>query len=219
MAGSNGRPRRRSGGRTGRFIFLVVVGLVTVSLSFLMGVLVGQKWARGRPLQASSEPAKKAPPRRALSAAEAVKPPQIQEKLTFYQTLTAPLAAMPPPPKPEAKARENAPRERTRAEGAGTQPPPETSRPAEAEREGTAATPERAWTVQVVAYRARPAAEEMEKKLKEAGFDAYVASITGHEGRTTHRVRVGNFLTRAEAEQMAERLRGERGLSTFVTAR
>jgi cell division septation protein DedD len=59
----------------------------------------------------------------------------------------------------------------------------------------------------------------MERRLREAGFEAYVASIGGDDGRTTYRVRVGSFATREEAQRMVERLKSERGLSPFVTAR
>lgn len=194
MAAPKARPRRKSGGRAPRFFFLVLSGLMILSLGFVLGVVVGQKWTRNRPLQAGTEPARKpqASARRALSETEAVKPPQIQEKLTFYHTLTAPLGATPPPPK--------------------AAPPVETGREA-------AAPPEPGYTVQVVAYRTRPAAEEMERKLREGGFEAYVVSISGDDGRTTYRVRVGSFATRGEAQQMAERLRSERSLSPYVTAR
>jgi cell division septation protein DedD len=180
-------------------------------------------WAR--PLQAGIEPSRKPPAsaRRALSEAEAVKPPQIQEKLTFYQTLTAPLGAPPPPkteaPKGEAKSREEAGKERDRADGAGARRRPEAAPAVEAGREVAASPPEQGYTVQIVAYRARPAAEEMERKLKEAGFDAYIATISGDDGRTTYRVRVGSFATRGEAQRMVERLKSERGPSPFVTAR
>lgn len=195
MAAVNGRPRRKSRGGGRRFLFLAVFGLVTLSVPFVVGVLVGQKWARAPLPQASSEAAKKPPAsaRRALSEAEAVKPPQIQEKLTFYQTLTAPLGATPPPPKAEAPKSEGKLREE-----AGT---------------------ERSYTVQVSAYRVSPPAEEMERKLKDAGLDAFVATLSGEDGRTTYRVRVGNFATRGEAQRIADRLRTERGLSPFVTTR
>ena len=225
MAAPVGRPRRKSGGSGRRFFFLALSALVILSLGFVLGVVVGQKWTRTRPLQAGPEPARKPPAsaRRALSDAEAVKPPQIQEKLTFYQTLTAPLGATPPPPKgeapkAEAKPREEAGTERSRADGPGTRPLLEAAPPLEAGREA-AAPPERGYTVQIVAYRAKAAADEMERKLREAGFEAYVATISGDDGRTTYRVRVGSFATRGEAQRMAERLRSERGLSPYVTAR
>ena len=209
MAAPTGRPRGKSGGGARRFFFLALSGLMILSLGFVLGVVVGQKWTQAPLPQASSEAAKKSPAsaRRALSEAEVVKPPQIQEKLTFYQTLTAPLGATPPAPKAEAPKAEAKPR-----------PPLEAAPPLEAGREA-AAPPERGYTVQVVAYRARPAADEMERKLREAGFDAYVATISGDDGRTTYRVRVGSFAIRGEAQRMAERLRSERGLSPFVTAR
>jgi len=217
MAAVNGRPRRKSRGGGRRFLFLAVFGLVTLSVPFVVGVLVGQKWARAPLPQASSEAAKKPPAsaRRALSEAEAVKPPQIQEKLTFYQTLTAPLGATPPPPKAEAPKSEGKPREEAgRDRTAPTAPPPVT-----AVHEGPARASERSYTVQVSAYRVSPPAEEMERKLKDAGLDAFVATLSGEDGRTTYRVRVGNFATRGEAQRIADRLRTERGLSPFVTTR
>jgi len=209
MAAPTGRPRRKSGGGARRFFFLALSGLVILSLGFVLGVVVGQKWTRSPPLQARTEPARKPPAsaRRALSDTEAVKLPQIQEKLTFYQTLTAPLGATPPAPKAEAPKAEAKPRL-----------PLEAAPPLEAGREA-AAPPERGYTVQVVAYRARPAADEVERTLREAGFDAYVATISGDDGRTTYRVRVGSFATRGEAQRIADRLRTERGLSPFVTTR
>ncbi len=204
MAGRNGRSRARAGPAGRRVLFLAVAGLLTLSLTFLLGVLVGRQWGGSPPPKVVSEPAKKSPAgaRRALSEIQVDRPPQIQEKLTFYQTLTAPLGATPPPPKPEPRPREEPAKDRPKTEA-----------------DLSALTPERAYTVQVGAYRARAAAEEMERKLRGAGFEAYVATVSGDDGRPTYRVRVGSFATRPEAEQMAERLRSDRRLSSFVTAR
>jgi hypothetical protein len=44
-------------------------------------------------------------------------------------------------------------------------------------------------------------------------------SISPEEGRVRHRVRVGNFPTRGEAERVAQDLRNERNFNPFVTAR
>ena len=84
MAAPTGRPRRKSGGGGRRFFFLALSGLVILSLGFVLGVMVGQRWTRSRPLLAGTEPARKPPAsaRRALSDTEAVKAPQIQEKHT-----------------------------------------------------------------------------------------------------------------------------------------
>lgn len=196
MVGRNGRLRPRSAGR--RRVGLALVGVLTLSLTFALGILVGREWGRTRPVTAQAEPAKRSgtPARRALSEVGTERAPQIQEKLTFYQTLPAPLASPPPPSKSEAKPREEAAKERAKA-----QP--------------DAAAPQ--YTVQVAAYQSKPAADDAERTLKNAGWEAYVVPVGGGDGRTTYRVRVGNFATRAEAEQAAERLRSERGLAPFVT--
>lgn len=200
MGRRNGWPRPRSRSGASRGFVLAVLALVTLSLAFALGILVGRQWARNHPATAQPEPAKRpaSSARRALSDVGTERPPQIQEKLTFYQTLTAPLASTPPPPKPEAKPREEAAKEHPK-------PQPEPMAPN--------------YTVQVVALGNKPSADEMERKLKDAGYEAYVLAAGGDDGRTTYRVRVGSFATRAEAEQVAERLRSERGLAPFVTTR
>ena len=105
--------RRRAGGGPGLGQWVVLGGAVMVilALTFALGLLVGRQWARGSAVAGSpsaSEAARKAstpPPRRGGIAAEttADRPPESTEKLTFYQTLTEPLAAV-GQPKPEAKA-------------------------------------------------------------------------------------------------------------------
>lgn len=192
------RPRSRSGGS--RAVVLAVTGLVTLSLAFFLGVLVGRQWVLRDQPNGQTEPSKKPPAvaRRGLSDAGTERAPQIQEKLTFYQTLPAPLASTPPPPRPEAKPREEAAKERPKV-----QPDPGAPH----------------YTVQVLALGSKSSADDMERKLKDASYEAYVLAATGDDGRTTYRVRVGSFATRAEAEQVAERLRSERGVSPFVTTR
>lgn len=195
-----GRPRPRLRSRGRRALALAVAGLVTLSLGFALGVLVGREWARGHPGVAKTEPARRpaVSARRGLSEAETERLPQIQEKLTFYQTLMAPLASAPPSPKPEAKSREDAPKDRAKG-------PPDAVAPRH--------------TVQVGAFGSKPPADEMDQKLKDAGYEAYVLAVGGDDSRMTYRVRVGSYATRAEAEQVAVRLREERGLSPFVTIR
>jgi DedD protein len=77
----------------------------------------------------------------------------------------------------------------------------------------------RAWTVQVSSFRSRALADELRGRLAAKGFDAYLVSLTTEDGRVRHRVRVGGFATRAEAERVAGDLRGERDLNPFVTTR
>ena len=82
-----------------------------------------------------------------------------------------------------------------------------------------AADAARPWTVQVSSFRSRALADELRSQLTAKGFDAYLVSVTTEEGRVRHRVRVGGFGTRAEAERVAGELRGERNLNPFVTTR
>ena len=199
-AGRNGRPRPRSRSGRRRVFFLAVTGLITVSLAFVLGILVGRQWAGDHPAKVQTDQAKRPAPstRRALSDVETERAPQIQEKLTFYQTLTAPLGATPPPARPEAKSRDDAAKDRGKGQ-------PEAPGPQ--------------YTVQVGAYGSRPAADDIERKLKGAGYEAYMVTVGGDDGRLTYRVRVGSFATRAQAEQVAEHLRSERGPAPFVTTR
>ena len=57
----------------------------------------------------------------------------------------------------------------------------------------------------------------MRQQLASSGLEAYVATIAGQEGQARYRVRVGTFKSREEAGAVAERLRGSRSLSVFVT--
>jgi cell division protein FtsN len=113
---ANGR-RHSSGPGTGQWMALGVAALVILGLTFTLGLLVGRQWARQLPSAAAGEVAKKsvsAARRSGLAEAGIEQPPELGEKLTFYQTLTAPLKSVSPagsgerahrpeaPPKPQA---------------------------------------------------------------------------------------------------------------------
>lgn len=182
---------------------------MTLALAFVLGLMVGRHGARGQPPQTGSEQPRKSQPlsRRALSETEGERPPAIQDKLTFYRTLTAPLGPSPPPSRPEPKPAGEA-RDRAKAEA----PPPLAGGPA-------APAPAERYTVQVGAYRDRSPAEALERGLRAGGFEAYVAAVNGSEGEATYKVRVGSFASRTEALGLALRLRRERALAPFVTTR
>jgi cell division protein FtsN len=57
----------------------------------------------------------------------------------------------------------------------------------------------------------------MRQHLAASGLEAYVANIAGHDGQARFRVRIGAFKSREEAAAAADRLRGQRSLSAFVT--
>lgn len=236
--------RRRSGGGPGTGQWLVLGGgvLVVLLLTFALGLLVGRQWARPAVPSTSpsvSEAARKAitsPARRGGIAAETMadRVPESTEKLTFYQTLTEPLAAPGAPPRPEPKM------VAIKAPPAPAPPPPVPAAPPApatpaptsaalppAPSKGTPAPPAPAppasatgagpWTIQVAAFKNRKQADEMRQHLASSGVEAYVASIAGQEGQARYRVRVGTFRSREEATTAAQRLRGSRSLSVFVT--
>jgi len=214
--------------------------LVVWGLTFALGVLVGRELAGWR-----NEGGKPAPmgtasaPERARAAKPAT---ASEERLTFYQTLTAPTPDLPsvkppkveehlvpaepaparPPAKPERRpAGANAPPAPERGTGravasAGPRDVPATSAVAAA---GDKGVEPQLWTVQVSSFRSRALAEELRGRLAARGFDAYLVSMSTEEGRVRHRVRVGAFATRTEAERVASELRSERSLNPFVTTR
>ncbi len=236
------RMRHRGRGRSGatRWAALGVVLLAILGLAFAFGVVVG--WHRAwqtHPAAAAVSPRKATPtPRRGgLTEAGGERPPQLQEKLTFYQTLKAPLGPVQGlekgsvPAKP-AKAPVNAakaPEPASEAFGATGQeaPRPTTAQnrstgersggslePRDTERPDTAE-----WTVQVGVFSTPAQAAGVKKRLAEGGFEAQVTSMTTDSGQVRYRVLVGAFRSRGEAVQTAERLRVDRSLPTYVTTR
>ncbi len=102
--------RQRVKGRPGAAQWLLMGGgvIVVLALTFGLGIAVGRKWSPHREHdQTAAEPGRKqAAPvarRSGLTDPAPERPPQ--EKLTFYQTLTAPMSAVPAPAKVSAPAK------------------------------------------------------------------------------------------------------------------
>ncbi len=239
---SPARSRVKSGPGKFQWIALLTAAAVIMGLTFTLGVLVGRQWSRSVSVAASAESSarKVVPPgkRGGLSGADVESPPAVDQKLTFYQTLTAPLgrgsadASQSPPhsPLPSPLPSQDA-KVQPVPEPVHVVPPPPypyTSRgetivekpaahdaaaqPAQAESVGL-------WSVQVAAFKTQAQADGLQKQLKQAGLDAYVTSAVASEGQTNYRVRVGTFKSKAEAQRMAERVREERSLAAFVAPR
>jgi cell division protein FtsN len=193
---------KRKGGGGGAGAFLLVVGcLAVLGSTFTLGVMAGRHWP-SFPFAKKESVAKAARERDRDRRARA---PEPTPTLTFYQELTAPLAAPPPakPPKP-ARAEKAEPSK-------PDAPQPEAARPEPVK-------PEPQFTVQVGAYKAREPAETLRARLAVQGHDAYVVAAD-EPGGVRFRVRVGAFATREAAQAVAVRIAGDRTLSTFVTAR
>lgn len=203
------RPRR--GGR-GAGSFLLVIGcLAVLGSTFTLGVMAGRHWP-SFPF-AKKEPVAKAA--RERDRDRSARAPEPTPTLTFYQELTAPLAAPPPvmPPKPVRAEKTEPPKlAAPKPEAANLDAPkPDAARPEPVK-------PEPQFTVQVGAYKAREPAEALRARLAAQGHDAYVVAAD-EPGGVRFRVRVGAFATREAAQEVAARIAGDRTLSTFVTAR
>lgn len=233
-----GSPRGRVKGGPGslQWIALLTAGVVIMGLTFTLGVLVGRQWSRPAAAASADSGARKTVPpgkRGGLSGSDVEPPPQVDQKLTFYQTLTAPLGRASADASQRAEAKVQPAPEPVRAEPPPP-PYPYTSRgetlvekPAAPEAD---AAPARAqadatglwsglWSVQVAAFKTQGQAASLHKQLREAGFDAYIAPAVASDGQTNYRVRVGTFTSKAEAQRMVERVRGERSVAAFVTPR
>jgi hypothetical protein len=214
--GRRARPRDRGRPAVAGWMTLGIVILVLLGLTFGLGVLVGRHRARPAHPATAGEPSRKpmASSRRGgLTDAGIERPRPIQEKLTFYQTLKAPLgplrvsdgpdAGAKPAKPPVAAAKTSEPAERSEVR-AGTAP-------REAERQGAG------WTVQVGVFSSPQQAAGVRRQLVEGGFDAWIARTTMDDGQVRYRVRLGAFRSREEAVRTAERVRSDRSLPTYVT--
>ena len=218
---------RRGGSRIATALFLVGC-LGVLGLAFALGVVTGRSWPR------SSTPITVV----AKGAKEPSRPSEPAPALTFYQELTAPLSSPPPPAKSKPPRvepprletpRADAVRADTRAEAprAERSDKPAAAPQADAVAAAVPATPpapakpapgQTTFTVQVAAYKAREPADALRAKLAAAGYEAFVVQVDT-PGSARYRVRVGAFSTRESAQQVAERIVGERSLPAFVTSR
>jgi cell division protein FtsN len=173
-------------------LFFAIGCLSVLGLAFTGGVAAGRHWPRWLP--SLGGPA--APIERDVAARKPVEPRPPAPVLTFYQELTAPLAAPPPPGKPKV--------DKPQRSGAETG--------------GETRVNDTRYAVQVGAFKERGPADAMRVNLAAAGWDAYLAEIEGPDV-VRYRVRVGSYTSRDEARQAAQRLSTERRVSTYVTIR
>jgi cell division protein FtsN len=204
----------RGGGGFFQRVGLVLAALAILALTFTLGILVGRQWGgRGAPapaVEAAKKPAVAAR-RSGLIEAEGEHPRELQEKLTFYQTLTAPMGPT------GSSARARAAEDRSRAPMSA--PAPAAPAPGAAPASSPAATDAAiaGWSVQVGAFRSRQQADGIQKQLAEAGFAVFQSAVAAEDGHPRYRVRVGGARSRDEAMRLAERVRARVPVTTFVT--
>ena len=226
---------RHRGGRGTGFVWILIggAGIAMVAATFVVGVVVGRKWPEPEmPTHAASEAPKRAPapPASRRSGLVEPAPERPPEKLTFYQTLTAPVgptvstpvgapARLPEAPKPKPGA-ERASTERPIAAPAAVSPPKPVTLAAPDDRAASrpvAATRAGDWAVQVGAFRDRSQAETVRKQMAAAGFDTYLTAVEAGPGEARYKVRLGSFRSREDAGRVAARVRSEQSLAAFVT--
>jgi cell division septation protein DedD len=220
----------RTGGMSAGQVVLVTFGFLLASfLVFIFGMWVGKDIAERRLAQeervfrapisrptASAEVAAAPPtlpaqpvsaatpapvfqlPGEARTATPLLAPPTPTATLNLVVLSPAPTAARPQPTLPPLAT----------IPGAVDEPTPPADEWADA-----------GWTVQVTATTDPAGAEAIAARLRSRGYDAYTIKAPAR-GQIWHRVRVGRFATKAEAQTVEQRLKTvEKLTGAFVTAR
>jgi len=212
-----------------RQLFILAVGFILTSvLVFLLGILIGQG-IEERKIMRKEEPMVRVPLRPLTPGSQPAQEAPAKEEMTFYDTLAKTPSGAEKTAKPavketketkeakgakavgpeetqakEQKAKEKAPAEKTAAAGAKKAAPQK--KPAEEDKMKDETAPsEGGWAVQVNAFPDEKAATRLVERLREKGYDAYVA-VVNIKGQTWHRVRVGHLATREEAKELQEDL-------------
>ena len=75
------------------------------------------------------------------------------------------------------------------------------------------------YSVQVGAFRDPGKAEDRVAQLKKKGYDAYMVPPVGDGKSALHKVRVGHFAKREDADALSRKIRKGEGIQAFVTYR
>lgn len=210
----------------GQLVLLAAGFTLASAVIFLLGILIG-KGIEERKVLKKEEPLVKIPVQPAIPGSKTATP---KEEMTFYDTLakaqTAGKAKESKPvekgTKPEVKegsssAKQTAPvpardiKEKIASEKSPSVPETRKETPSEKE----AAKRDANWTVQINSYQNEKDARALAKKLKDKGYDAYVAT-TKIKGRPWFRVRVGHLETREQAQALQESLKQKENLTQSI---
>ena len=191
-------------------IWLTLGGLVTLSVAFALGVVVGRRAARFSEAQPTT--ATPADPLARIDAAS-----DVRDKLTFYDKLTtdrdtAPLArpqaaTAVSPPKHAVASSPAAPASVGTPVGAAPTAPPAADANAGA-RAALAKGPAQSgeYTIQVSAFQSSAEANAFAAGLKRKGFTPFIVKAEVAGKGTWYRVRLGRFSDDAEAARAKQLL-------------
>jgi len=205
-------------------VILAVGLMVTCTITFFLGMLIGQGIEERKLLKREGPgPVVKIPtrpPRRGSSSARATAQDQ---EMTFYDTLTkAPPRAK---ARPERKAqvsqlkKQAAKQAKARvARPTGKEKKPTTRKRTERMAKATTQPKKSVWSVQVKAFARQRDASNLVKRLKDKEYDAYVVSIQ-IKGRTWYRVRVGRLATQRDAQGLLLKLKRKEKYTRAIITR
>jgi cell division septation protein DedD len=193
-----------------QLVFFFMAALSIAVVVFLCGVMVGRGVrdatlaAAQNDISAGSIP--KAPSAPRLARMEAAAKPEL-DYTRRLESDDVPKRLEPAASPAAAPARA---REPVSPPAAKTAPPPAPKPSA-----GTLGAESGAFTIQVVALKTEDAAQSLLSRLRGKNYRAYLEG--GGSDAGLHRVRVGRFSTRAEAENVAARLREEEKFRPYIT--
>src|SRR3972149_906138 len=197
-----------------QLVFFFMAALAIAVVVFLCGVMVGRgvrdatlavaqnDIAAGTlPKATSASRATTAAARPELDYTPRLESDEVQKSLEPMRS-TSPENTASPAPREVASA--------PRASAPETAPPP----PPAPRRASTLGADSGPFTIQVVALKTEDAAQSLLSRLKGKNYRAY---LEAGSDAGLHRVRVGRFATRAEAETVAAKLRDEEKFRPYIT--
>ncbi len=197
-----------------QLVFFFMAALAIAVVVFLCGVMVGRGVRDATLAVAQNDIAagtlpKAAPAPRATSVAA-------RPALDYTPRLESdevpkrlePMRSTSPETTASVTPRETAPAPRASVPETASAPPPA------ARRASTLGADSGAFTIQVVALKTEDAAQSLLSRLKGKNYRAY---LEAGSDAGLHRVRVGRFATRAEAETVATKLRDEEKFRPYIT--
>ena len=190
---------------TNRQVLTIFVVLLTcLVVAFLSGVWIGRRDGPAGPLEASvGEPAGEQATSQMTELNFFSEGPDREQRRE---------RAEPPPRRPATVVEEPAPQRRPEPEAEKAEPPaakPPPPRPAPA-------IPAGGRVIQVFSTRDAAQADKLVQRLGEGGYPAYLVEESLASGKT-YRVRVGPYQQEARAQQVADELRRQYRLETWIT--
>jgi cell division septation protein DedD len=198
-----------------QLVFFFMAALAIAVVVFLCGVMVGrgvrdatlavaQNDITASPIPKAAPVARMTPPRPELDYTSRLESDAVPDRLESVPSTS--------PEKALEVARASAPKPAETREAAP--PPAPAATVKQAPPPAKLGTENGPFTIQVVALKTEEAANSLLSRLRGKNYRAYVE---GGSDAGLHRVRVGRFQTRAEAEKVATMLREEEKFKPYIT--